>query len=113
MHGPWVNAILICHWRASVCVWQAGITFIALQRFRLGQLGMDEVGQPSADFMPAPVGTTAGAPGGYPISGQMDPQQQQQQQQMMAGGQVPYAASGPTATQPGAPMGGQYYGPTN
>ncbi|CAH8820764.1 unnamed protein product [Trichobilharzia szidati] len=85
----------------SIAIW-GGITFFALQRFRLGQVNLnaeDELGGPGSTMDP-----NAGVPGQtYP--GMNDPMSQQHQQQ-----QQPY---GGNIQQP--PMGagaGQYYGPT-
>ncbi|KAH8873656.1 Synaptogyrin-2 [Schistosoma japonicum] len=84
----------------SIAIW-SGITFFALQRFRLGQAGLnaDEgLGEPGSTMDP-----NISAPGqSYP--GMMsDPMSQQQQQQQLYSGNI---------QQPPVGGGGQYYGPT-
>ncbi|CAH8543781.1 unnamed protein product [Schistosoma turkestanicum] len=88
---------------ASIAIW-GGITFFALQRFRLDQtsLNPEGLGEPGSTMDP-----NIGAPGqAYP--GMMsDPMSQQQQQQTPYGGNIQQAPG-----VGGSGGGGQYYGPT-
>lgn len=82
-------------------IWiKGGITFFALQRFRIGQAGLtpeEGLGEPGSTMDP-----NTGVPG-QPYPGMMsDPMSQQQQQ--------PYG--GNIQQPPVGGVGGQYYGPT-